>query len=115
MDADGNQLANKFYHKSMMALAVLTPVSFILAPHPMNMPIDCILGVLFPLHAHVGLNYVISDYVPKAMRTLARVSLLGVTGLTCVGLAQLNMNGVGMTQTVKNLWADKNKKKAVGH
>jgi succinate dehydrogenase (ubiquinone) membrane anchor subunit len=95
----------------MGLLAVLTPISFVLSPSPMNKPIDFTLGVLFPLHAHVGLNYVITDYVPKAIRTVARVSLLGVTGLTCVGLLQLNMNGVGMTQAIKNLWVGKAEQK----
>jgi succinate dehydrogenase (ubiquinone) membrane anchor subunit len=101
---------NKFYHGSMVALAVLTPVSFALAPSPMNQPIDLALGVLYPVHGHVGLNYVISDYVPKAFRTAARVSLLGFTVATVAGLTQLNLQGPGMTQTVKNLWADKPRK-----
>ena len=95
---------NKMYHKSMMALAVLTPVSFVLSPSPMNKPIDLALGVLFPFHSHVGLNYVISDYVPKAMRSVARFGLLGVTAVTTVGLLQLNISGVGMTETIKRLW-----------
>ena len=93
-----------------MLLAVLTPISFAMSPSPMNKPVDMILGVMFPLHAHIGLNYVISDYVPKALRTFARVSLLGVTTMTVVGLFQLNMTGIGMTQTVKNLWCGAEKK-----
>jgi succinate dehydrogenase (ubiquinone) membrane anchor subunit len=110
VDADGSKVMNKFYHGSMVALAVLTPVSFALAPSPMNQPIDLALGVLYPVHGHVGLNYVISDYVPKAFRTAARVSLLGFTVATVAGLTQLNLQGPGMTQTVKNLWADKPRK-----
>ncbi len=95
---------NKMYHKSMMALAVLTPVSFLMSPSPLNKPIDLALGVLFPFHSHVGLNYVISDYVPKALRSVARVGLLGVTAITTIGLFQLNISGVGMTETIKQLW-----------
>ena len=107
MDADGSKVLNKLYHKSFLVLALLTPVSFALAPHPMNKPIDVALGVLFPVHAHMGLNYVITDYVPKAFRTAARVSLLGVTGLTIAGLMKLNLTGEGMTGTIKNLWKGK--------
>ena len=103
---------NKFYHGSMIALAVLTPVSFALAPSPINQPIDLALSVLYPAHSHIALNYVISDYVPKAFRTLARVSLVGVTLATITGLVKLNVEGAGMTQTVKNLWADNLKKEA---
>jgi len=112
VDADGSKVMNKIYHGSNVALAVLTPISFLLAPSPLNQPIDLALGVLYPVHSHVALNYVISDYVPKAFRTLARVSLVGVTLATIAGLTLLNVEGAGMTQTVKNLWADKPKKGA---
>ena len=95
---------NKFYHKSMIALAVLTPVSFAMSPSMLNKPIDLALGVLFPVHSHIGLNYVISDYVPKAFRSIARVGLAGVTAVTTIGLLQLNIGGVGMTETIKGLW-----------
>jgi succinate dehydrogenase (ubiquinone) membrane anchor subunit len=91
----------------MGALAILTPISFALAPSDLNKPIDLALGLLYPFHSHVALNYVITDYVPKAFRTVARVSLVGVTLATVVGLTQLNVEGIGMTQTVKNLWAGK--------
>ena len=104
VNADASASMNKMYHKSMMALAVLTPVSFALSPSPMNKPIDLALGVLFPFHSHVGLNYVISDYVPKALRSTARFGLLGVTAVTTIGLFQLNINGKGMTETIKTLW-----------
>ncbi len=111
VDADGSKALNKFYHGSMVALAVLTPVSFALAPSEINKPIDLALGVLFPIHSHIGLNYVITDYVPKALRMVARVSLFGVTCVTVVGLAQLNLEGIGLTQTVKSLWGPKPSKK----
>ena len=88
----------------MVALAVLTPISFVLSPSMLNKPIDLVLGVLFPLHSHIGLNYVISDYVPKALRSTARIGLTGVTAVTTLGLLQLNIGGVGMTETIKTLW-----------
>ena len=102
---------NKWYHKTMIALAVLTPVSFALSPSPLNKPIDLALGILFPFHSHVGLNYVISDYVPKAFRSVARTGLLGVTAVTTFGLFQLNIGGVGMTETIKRLWRAPTKEK----
>jgi succinate dehydrogenase (ubiquinone) membrane anchor subunit len=104
VNADSSMAMNKFYHKSMIALAVLTPVSFALSPSMLNKPIDLALGVLFPLHSHIGLNYVISDYVPKALRSTARIGLAGVTAITTLGLLQLNIGGVGMTETIKTLW-----------
>ena len=48
-------------------------------PQWVSLPVDLTLGVLFPVHSHIALNYVISDYVPKAIRTTARVGLFGAT------------------------------------
>ena len=39
------------------------------------MPVDLALGVIFPLHAHIGMNWVISDYVPPDMRTSVRTAM----------------------------------------
>jgi len=43
----------------------LTPLAFLLSPSKMNMPVDIALGVLLPLHGHIGMNYVITDYATK--------------------------------------------------
>jgi len=94
----------------MLGLAIATPISFALAPSMINKPIDLALGVVLPLHSHVGLNYVISDYVPKAFRTAARGALMGATVITIAGLAKLNITGDGMTGAIKSLWAPKPKK-----
>ena len=40
------------------------------------MPVDLALTALIPLHAHVGMNFVITDYGPKFFPTKA-----GVMGL----------------------------------
>ena len=31
----------------------------------MVMPVDMMLGIMFPLHAHISMNFVITDYLPK--------------------------------------------------
>ncbi len=111
LDADTSKSLNKIYHTSGIVLAGLTPIAFILSPSMLNMPVDIALGVLFPLHAHVGMNYVISDYVPKALRSLARAGLLGVTIITAAGLLKLNLTGAGVTETFKSLWRKDEKKK----
>jgi succinate dehydrogenase (ubiquinone) membrane anchor subunit len=111
LDADTSKSLNKIYHTSGIVLAGLTPLAFILSPSMLNMPVDIALGVLFPLHAHVGMNYVISDYVPKASRSLARAGLLGVTIITAAGLLKLNLTGAGVTETFKSLWRKEEKKK----
>ena len=73
----------------------------------MNMPIDISLGILFPVHAHIALNSVISDYLPVAYRSVARPTLLGVTVVTLAGLLRLNFGGVGITETIKSVWRKK--------
>lgn len=85
-------------------LAGLTPVALFLSPSIINMPIDIALGVIFPFHGHVAMNYVISDYVPKASRSLARAVMLGVTVVAVAGLFKLNIQGPGLTETLKSLW-----------
>ena len=57
------------YHKLNWSLLALTPLAFIMSPSPINMPVDWTLAVLFPLHAHFGMNSVIYDYVPKFIGT----------------------------------------------
>jgi succinate dehydrogenase (ubiquinone) membrane anchor subunit len=75
------------------------------------MPVDLALGVALPLHGHIGMNYVITDYATKTLgagaRGPARVCMAGFTGITMIGLAKLNLTGVGITETVKSLWYTK--------
>mmetsp|Transcript_58925 Transcript_58925/g.120619 ORF Transcript_58925/g.120619 Transcript_58925/m.120619 type:complete len:152 (+) Transcript_58925:71-526(+) len=104
LEADGSKQMNSLYHKSAVALAALTPVAFVLSPSVANMPVDLVLGVLFPFHSHVALNYVISDYVPKASRGPARALLLAATLVAAAGILKLNVQGPGLTETVKSMW-----------
>lgn len=77
----------------------------------MNLPVDLALGIALPLHAHIGMNYVITDYAEKVLgkgaRGPARYAMVGFTGLTALGLTKLNLTGVGITETVKALWRKK--------
>lgn len=93
----------KIFHKSSIAMAALAPIAFII-PSQFVMPVDIVLGLLFPLHSHVALNYVVADYVPKASRSLARGLVLVASIFAAAGLLKLNVQGPGMTETVKSLW-----------
>ena len=104
LPADESTSLVKFYHKSAIALAALTPLAFIASPTPLILPIDLILGFLFPIHSHIALNYVVADYVPKSTRPLARGLLLAASIITAAGLLKLNLQGAGLTETVKSLW-----------
>lgn len=104
---NGSKTVHKLYHSSAYVLALLTPLAFVISPSVYNMPIDITLGFLFPMHSHVALNCVISDYVPKALQSSARGGLLGVTIVSILGLLKLNIGGVGMTESIKSLWRKK--------
>ena len=99
------------HHKVSLALLGLTPVAFALSPSAMNMPIDLALGVALPLHGHIGMNLVFTDYMKKVLGKGAvgpsRVVLAAITGTTIVGLLKLNLSGPGITETVKCFWRPK--------
>ncbi|GMI08814.1 hypothetical protein TrLO_g10169 [Triparma laevis f. longispina] len=110
LKSDEGPLSTSTYHKVNMLIMGLTPLAFALSPSIINLPVDLLLGLALPLHAHIGMSYVITDYVPKLSKGLmgpARVALLGLTGVTTVGLLKVNIMGEGMTETVKSLWRGK--------
>lgn len=77
-----------------------------------TMPIDMALGVIIPVHAHIGLNACAADYIPKfapagsapSLLFGSRVLILGTTSIIILGLFDLNFNGSGITGVLKSLW-----------
>lgn len=104
LEADSSNSLNRLYHKSAIAIAGLTPLAFIVGSTPVSQPIDLALGLLFPFHSHVAMNYVVTDYVPKGSRPLARAAVLATTLIATAGLLKLNLTGPGLTETIKSLW-----------
>lgn len=66
------------------------------------------LGVVLPLHCHLGFGAIITDYVPKRKFPLiypvARTILLLTTTGTIYGLYKYNTEDVGLTEGVARLW-----------
>lgn len=50
------------------------------------------------------MNYVVTDYVPKSIRGVARWGVLGSSLVIAAGMLKLNVAGPGVTATVKALW-----------
>jgi succinate dehydrogenase (ubiquinone) membrane anchor subunit len=71
----------------------------------LTFPMDLAFGALIPIHSHIGWNYIISDYVPKQFRTIARYSTAGVTLVMFLGILKLNLAGPGLSKTLKSLWS----------
>lgn len=112
MLADNTAITHKLHHLTSVGLMGLMPAAFILSPSVVSVPVDLALGVVIPVHAHIGMNQVISDYVPKTSQTLARVAWLGVTGIMFLGFLRTNIEGPGITETIKTIWRESpNKKK----
>lgn len=105
-DSGKGILSTKMYHYTVYGSVALFPVALALSPSKLNIPVDVALGLIFPIHAHIGMNYVISDYVPKGLRGAARTGWLGVTAITILGLLKLNLLGDGMTESVKSMFRD---------
>ncbi len=70
----------------------------------MAFPADLLLGLFFPFHSHVAMNYVVTDYVPKGSRGAARALVLATTVIAAAGILKLNLEGPGFTETIKSLW-----------
>eukprot|EP00891_Asterochloris_glomerata_P001130 jgi/Astpho2/1130/e_gw1.00021.123.1_t len=82
----------------------LSPIPILLQGTALQRVTDVALGVAIPVHSHIAINSVLSDYVPKSVMGASRVGALGVTAITLLGFAKLNLVGPGITPTVKKLW-----------
>lgn len=111
--ADNSNTLNRMYHSSSLALAILTPIALISVNinETLTQACDYALAILLPYHSHVGLNYVISDYVPMSVRSTARFTLLGCTMVGVVGLLKANVQGHGLLHSTYQLWNSKQVKK----
>mmetsp|Transcript_23943 Transcript_23943/g.42417 ORF Transcript_23943/g.42417 Transcript_23943/m.42417 type:complete len:159 (+) Transcript_23943:107-583(+) len=93
------------HHKANIALAVTTPIAFVLSPSMLNYPIDIALGFIIPVHSGVSMTMVAQDYVPRGTaRSAAKVLICLLTFVTGYGLMKVNMCGPGITESVKSLW-----------
>lgn len=55
--ADDGKLGTKLYHAISLAILAGTPLAIATSPSAITMPIDVVLGVALPVHAHIGMNY----------------------------------------------------------
>jgi len=97
----------KFNFLSSLTIGLLTPAAFYLSPSTLVLPIDLVLGVLFPLHGYVGCVHIINDYVPKGLRGIATVLTGALSLLAGIGILNMNLRGPGFTESVKTLWRKK--------
>ena len=100
----------QIYHKINVGLLAATPLALFVGG-PLQMPLDLALGVMLPIHGHIGMNMVITDYAKKIAGKGAvgpsRMALAVLTGTTMIGLLKLNLTGPGITESVKSFWRPK--------
>lgn len=82
-----------------------------------NKMIDFGLGLVLPLHSHLGFSAIITDYLPQRkfpkIYPVAMGALYGLTGLTLYGLYALNTEGPGLCEFVVNVWTAKRSKRPI--
>mmetsp|Transcript_25928 Transcript_25928/g.33621 ORF Transcript_25928/g.33621 Transcript_25928/m.33621 type:complete len:177 (+) Transcript_25928:146-676(+) len=119
--ADQGSFATKFFHATQTGLLVSFPLIFIAGP-PLSTPIDLALGIAMPIHGHIAMNYVLSDYGPKLFKVLGtskstqslgmsifRAGLLAASAAGLFGLLHLNLMGPGISETLKDLYREEKK------
>ncbi|KAK9833180.1 hypothetical protein WJX74_009450 [Apatococcus lobatus] len=103
-DAAGPAM-QRVYENSHIALAALPLAApFLKEGSAPYQGLDLALGVAIPVHSHIAINSVVSDYVPKGFKGTTRWVMLGTTGIALAGLLKLNIQGPGIIATVKQLW-----------
>ena len=98
--------AREYYHYTSYALAGGIPAALLMGA-PISTLVDFSLGLIIPAHFHMGMRSVLIDYVhDPALQKVALGVLAGVTVLTAVGLTKFNIQDIGLTEGVKQLWVE---------
>ncbi|KAL1921845.1 uncharacterized protein VTP21DRAFT_10487 [Calcarisporiella thermophila] len=88
-----------------VALVPLTAAAMVQGAHPVT---DALIGVVLPIHCHIGFDAIITDYVPHrkmpGWNKLATWGLRIGTVLTLYGCYEINTNDVGLTELTKKVW-----------
>jgi succinate dehydrogenase hydrophobic anchor subunit len=118
LQGDAGNIATHIHHKITTFLAIATPLYFMGPDSIISGPVDKGMGLLLAVnvsaHSWIGLNYVVTDYVPKVSKAMvgpARLFSAGIGLLTLVGLGKIAFNEQGgLRATTLGLWKGENKK-----
>jgi len=95
----------RLYQQSGYVLAGLVPATLLADSSSIPARVaDVGLAAALPLHSHVALNYVVSDYVPKTFQLPVRAGVAGLTAVAFLGLMKTAVLGPGIGGAVKKLW-----------
>ena len=117
LEGDAGAAATHVHHALTTFLAVATPAVFLMPDSMSEGLVDKAFGVLVAAsvsaHSWVGLNYVVTDYVPKVSKSLvgpARVVTAGIGAISLLGLGKIALTSEGgIKGLIKGLWRPKPK------
>lgn len=96
----------RLYQQSHYVLAGLVPATLVCDSESIPAKAaDLGLAVALPVHSHVAMNFVVSDYVPKAFQLPVRAGVAGLTAVAFLGLMKTAVMGPGIGGAVKRLWS----------
>ena len=103
----------RLYQQSHYVLAGLIPATLLCESTSIPAKVsDVGLALALPVHSHVALNYVVSDYVPKSFQLPVRAGVAGLTAVAFLGLMKTAVFGPGIGGAVKQLWGKKSEQPA---
>ena len=73
--ADAGKLGTKLYHSVNLVILAGLPAALATSPSALTMPLDTVMGLAMPLHAHIGMNY----GRPPALKLQVTTVLLSVS------------------------------------
>lgn len=99
------------YHWAFEKIIVAGMVPLAVAPFTgitLSPVLDASLSTLILLHAHLGFESCITDYIPKRVygkvNTAAMGALYAGTALSLYGIYELETNDIGFTAAVGKIW-----------
>lgn len=102
--ADSSRQLNRYFHQTGVALAILVPLAFQHSSEAVSIAANLAMTPIIGFHALVGMNNVVTDYIPKQFRTGARFMVLGSSLLIVLGGVALIFQGHSFTGLVGDLW-----------
>lgn len=83
-------------------------VSALYGGHPLN---DFLLGFVVPIHTHIGLSALVTDYLPSRrvpiLNKLVTILQFILTSGAIYGCYLINTEDVGLTEYFKKCWKGK--------
>jgi succinate dehydrogenase hydrophobic anchor subunit len=122
LQGDAGNIATHIHHKMTTFLAVITPLYFFapesIIPSNEESTLNKVLGTLIAVnvsaHSWIGMNYVVTDYVPKVNKAMvgpARAIVAAMSGVTLLGLTKLALlEKGGIRGSILALWKPKQPK-----